>query len=169
MSRDTREGLIREVAEAIRAYGSAQDLLDEAAAERLGINRTDARVLDVLERSGQMAAGAIATESGLTTGAVTTLLDRLERAGYVRRIRDQQDRRRVLVEMTPKARKLALEVYGPIGEEGYRELERYSEEELRLLSDHHRRGTELLTRHAVRLKAETGAKHPRHNAPRSSE
>jgi DNA-binding MarR family transcriptional regulator len=77
MSRDMREGLIREVAEAIRAYGSAQDLLDEAAAERLGINRTDARVLDVLERSGQLAAGAIATESGLTTGAVTTLLDRL--------------------------------------------------------------------------------------------
>jgi DNA-binding MarR family transcriptional regulator len=169
MSRDSRGKLIGDVAEAIRAYGSAQDLLDEAAAERLGINRTDARVLDVLERSGRMAAGAIAEQSGLTTGAVTTLLDRLERAGYVRRIRDQQDRRRVLVEMTAKARKLALEVYGPIGAEGHRELERYSEQELQLLRDHHQRGTEFLTRHAARLKAETATKHRRRNARRSSD
>jgi len=155
--------------EAIRVYGSAQDLLDEAAAERLGINRTDARVLDVLERSGRMAAGGIAEQSGLTTGAVTALLDRLERAGYVRRIRDHQDRRRVLVEMTPRARKLALEVYGPIGAEGYRELERYSEQQLRLLSDHYRRGAEFLMRHANRLKAEAAAKNRRRDARRSSE
>ncbi len=158
MSRDERRELIREVAEAIRVYGSAQDLLDEAAAERLGINRTDARVLDVLERSGRMAAGGIAEQSGLTTGAVTGLLDRLERAGYVRRIRDQQDRRRVLVEMTPRARKLAMEVYGPIGADGYRELERYSDQQLRLLRDHHRKGAEFLMRHADRLKAVAAGK-----------
>jgi DNA-binding MarR family transcriptional regulator len=169
MSRDSREKLIGEVAEAIRAYGSAQDLLDESAAERLGINRTDARVLDVLERSGQLAAGAIAEQSGLTTGAVTGLLDRLERAGYVRRIRDQQDRRRVLVELTPTARKLTLEVYGPIGAEGLRELERYSDQQLRLLCDHHQRGAEFLTRHATRLKAEAATKPRRRTARRSSD
>jgi DNA-binding MarR family transcriptional regulator len=161
VSRDSRERLIREVADAIRAHGTAQDLLDEAAAARLGINRTDARVLDVLERSGEVTAGAIARQTGLTTGAITVLLDRLERASYVRRTRDKEDRRRVLVEITAKARKQALELYGPIGEEAHGQLEDYSDQELRLLSDHHLRGAELLTRHALRIKAETSAKRRR--------
>jgi DNA-binding transcriptional ArsR family regulator len=70
-------------------------------AEQLGLSATDHKCLDLAARSGQpMTAGRIAELSGLSTGAVTGVIDRLERAGYVRRVRDPHDRRKVLVEVT---------------------------------------------------------------------
>ena len=68
----------------------------------LGLNRTDTRCLDIIERLDGVSAGRLASEAGLSTGAVTTVLDRLERAGYARRVPDPGDRRRVLVELTPR-------------------------------------------------------------------
>ena len=59
-----------------------------------------------------MTAGELDRESELSTGAITTLLDRLERAGYVRRVRDDVDRRRILVELTDEARHRAWEIWG---------------------------------------------------------
>lgn len=128
------------VADEIRAFQIAVDAFDEAVAERLAINRSDLRCLDLLERHGAMTAGELARASGLTTGAVTRLLDRVERRGYARRVRDSVDRRRVLVELTPRARELASELYGSIAQAGRRGLERYSAEELTLLRDFFRRG-----------------------------
>jgi DNA-binding MarR family transcriptional regulator len=70
-------------------------------AEQLGLSATDHKCLDLAARGGQpMTAGRIAELSGLSTGAVTGVIDRLERAGYVRRVRDPHDRRKVLVEVT---------------------------------------------------------------------
>ena len=73
-------------------------------AEQLGLSGTDHKCLDLAARSGEpMTAGRIAELSGLSTGAVTGVIDRLERAGYVRRVRDPHDRRKVLVEVTLSA------------------------------------------------------------------
>jgi DNA-binding transcriptional ArsR family regulator len=73
-------------------------------AEQLGLSATDHKCLDLAARGGQpMTAGRIAELSGLSTGAVTGVIDRLERAGYVRRVRDPHDRRKVLVEVTLSA------------------------------------------------------------------
>src|SRR5690242_15465290 len=95
-SSDNRTGLLeQQFFEAVRANQSATDMFDEAVAQFLGINRTDGRCLDVIDRRGRVSAGQLANESGLTTGAVTVVIDRLERAGYVRRIRDELDRRKV--------------------------------------------------------------------------
>jgi DNA-binding MarR family transcriptional regulator len=82
-----------------------------------------------------MTAGELARASGLTTGALTRLLDRLERIGYAQRVRDSVDRRRVLVQLTPRARERANELYGPLAQAGQRGLERYSAEQLILLRD----------------------------------
>jgi DNA-binding MarR family transcriptional regulator len=57
--------------------------------QKLGINRTDLRCLNIVDNQGPMTAGRLAELSGLTTAAVTTVLDRLERAGYARRVRNQ--------------------------------------------------------------------------------
>src|SRR5512132_671107 len=103
----SREKLISQLIDAIRASQRATDLVDETAANYLGINRTDARALDVIEQYGPITAGRLAEELRLSTGAVTTLVDRLERAGYARRLRDPGDRRRVLVEAAPELRDLA--------------------------------------------------------------
>jgi DNA-binding MarR family transcriptional regulator len=128
----SREKLISQLIDAIRASQRATDLVDETAANYLGINRTDARALDVIEQYGPITAGRLAEELRLSTGAVTTLVDRLERAGYARRLRDPDDRRRVLVEAAPELRDLAAKVYGTPAEAA-QALDVYSDEELELL------------------------------------
>ena len=90
----TREGLTADLFEERRVLGVVNDIADQAVADYLGINRTDARCLDIIGRLGGVSAGRLARESGLSTGAVTTVLDRLERAGYARRTSDPGDRRR---------------------------------------------------------------------------
>ena len=89
----------------------ATDRFDHAVADALGVNRTDMRCMDMLEREGPLPAGRLAEAAGLTSGAMTTALDRLERAGFVRRVRDREDRRRVLVELTPEAGRVTTEFY----------------------------------------------------------
>jgi DNA-binding MarR family transcriptional regulator len=113
---------------------SAPCRYDELVAARLGINRTDLRCLDLLHETGTMSAGQLAVGSGLTTGATTRMLDRLERIGYIRRLPDRDDRRRVLVELTPQARGLASELYGSFEAAGA-SLRRYHPDQLALLRD----------------------------------
>jgi DNA-binding MarR family transcriptional regulator len=137
LSKHSREELIREFIAAIRASQVATDKLDEASASYLGINRTDARCLDILDQEGPMTAGRLAERARISPGATTTALDRLERKGFARRTRDTQDRRRVLVEVTPELHRLAERLYGT-PEEGAKELEPYSDEQLRFLTEFHR-------------------------------
>jgi DNA-binding MarR family transcriptional regulator len=101
--KSSKRTLIAKIIASLRAIDADMDRLDEAAAARLGVHRSDFRGLDILSRSSRMTAGQLAVEAGLTTGAVTALIDRLERAGYARRRRDAHDRRRVLVEPTARA------------------------------------------------------------------
>src|SRR5664279_2154720 len=89
--------LISTVGDASRRLQSAVDALDEAVAGNLGINRTDLRCLDELMRAEQAGPAWLADRLGLTSGSMTTLLDRLERAGYVTRSPDPGDRRKVVV------------------------------------------------------------------------
>lgn len=153
MSNEQRRSLIEEASLAVRMHQNAMEEVDEAAAEYLGINRTDARCLDIIDQHGHLTAGELARESGLTTGAVTALLDRLEERGYVRRVRDKSDRRLVIVEMTEKARRRAWEVFGPIAEEGFTELDRFTDEELTFIRDFMSVGREILIGHASRIRA----------------
>jgi DNA-binding MarR family transcriptional regulator len=77
--------IFEELVYEVRRSQAATDRYDEAVAEAIGINRTDMRCLDVIQREGPVPAGRLAEETGLTTGAITTVLDRLERAGFGRR------------------------------------------------------------------------------------
>lgn len=96
----------------VRENQSATDMFDEAFTQFLGVNRTDGRCLDIIDRHGRVTAGVLATESGLTTGAVTAVIDRLEQQGYVLRIRDPNDRRKVFVELTPACRTITEHIFG---------------------------------------------------------
>jgi DNA-binding MarR family transcriptional regulator len=130
-----RERLLTELGGTFRAYQRAVDVLDDLAAERMGVNRTDARVIDLLDERGRMTAGEIAEAAGLTSGAVTGVLDRLERAGYARRVRDEEDRRRVLVEPTAVAGELAREIYSGLADKGRETLEEYSDDQIEMFID----------------------------------
>jgi DNA-binding MarR family transcriptional regulator len=90
-----------DIIRACRALYAAIDRLDQAAADQLGIARSDLRCLNLLEH-GPKRPGDIARELGLTTGSITALLDRLERKGLVARLPDPGDRRGLLISPTPE-------------------------------------------------------------------
>jgi DNA-binding MarR family transcriptional regulator len=126
-------------------------LVQQAIAERLGLNTTDVSCLALLSEAAPLTAGQLAEATGLTTGSVTVLIDRLEKAGYVERTKDPFDRRRVIVRARaePIERDLAP-LYTSL-REGWEELlARYSTEELAVILD-------LLTRSAVLLQEQTAA------------
>jgi len=148
-----KESLIDEVAGEIRRRQAAADALEHAACDRLGINRTDARCVEIIDRHGGITAGQLAEESGLTTGSVTAMLDRMARDGYVRRVRDDRDRRRVTVELTERMKGLNAEIYEPVGLEGRRLLQRYSQEQLTMLRGFLREGAALLSEQGARVRA----------------
>ena len=102
MSRQNKTDQIEELIAAYRANSSQDGAFDALAAERLGISPTDLRCLDIVQGRGGVTAGELATASGLSTGAVTAVVDRLERAGLARRVRDESDRRKVNVEVTDR-------------------------------------------------------------------
>ena len=144
---------MRRLGEEIRAGQRATDAVDDLAAELLGINRTDSRCIDILEQHGRMTAGHLALLSGLSTGAVTAVIDRLERAGYAQRGPDPSDRRHVLVELTELARERIWELMGrPLREATVPVMERYSDQELELLLEFQRAGREIQERHAEWLR-----------------
>jgi DNA-binding MarR family transcriptional regulator len=137
------------------------DITDDLVCELMGINRTDTRCLDILEQLGRMTAGALAQESGLSTGAITAVIDRLEKAGYAQRVADPADRRRVLVELTDKARALASELMGePMAAWAGPLLERYSERDLQLMIDFMEQAANISTQHIEWLRAKLSGPGP---------
>ena len=101
-----------------------------------------------------MSAGDLAEASRLTTGAITAVIDRLERAGYARRVPDPSDRRRVLVEPTEKAYEAAMELMvAPMGELTKPMASRYTDEQLQQFIEFTREGREIQERHAEWLRA----------------
>ena len=134
--------------------GTQSVLLSQAVADQLGLSATDVEVLDLLGRAGPLAAGQLAEVTGLTSGAVTRLIDRLERAGYVQRTPHPQDRRSVLI--VPVAERLAHDV-APL----YRALEQalarlyagYTEDQLALIRDFIGRVNAVAREHIARLRS----------------
>ncbi len=150
---ESREDVLAAVADELRLSGVTHDIADQVVAEHLGLNRTDTRCLDIIERLDGVSAGRLAGESGLSTGAVTTVLDRLERAGYARRVHDPGDRRRVLVELTPEARRELEDLYAPLAAATMRQLEGYSTDEVCLVRDFLRDARRLNEVHADRVRS----------------
>jgi DNA-binding MarR family transcriptional regulator len=165
MSNELRSKLIAELRREIRAAQTAVAAVDDAVAERLGVNATDHRCLDLLDQRGPMTAGALAEALGLSRSAVTTVLDRLERRRYVRRGPNPDDRRQVVVALTPLLYRRARELYGD-GNEVVAMLGRYSVDDLALLRDFVRWDRELNEGRAHRL---AGRAPGRGRDPRSAE
>jgi DNA-binding MarR family transcriptional regulator len=136
-----------------RAYQTSNDNFDQAVADHLGMNRTDMRCVDLIDQAGGMTAGELARAAGLTTGAVTAVVDRLERAGVARRIPDPADRRRVRIETTPKLWELTGPLMGPFIQESQVILDDYSTEELERFADFLRRVIEVQSKHIDRIRS----------------
>jgi DNA-binding MarR family transcriptional regulator len=109
-------------------------LFSNAVAARLGVNSTDLECLGYLV-DGPVTAGRLAEATGLTSGAITGVIDRLERAGFARRERDTADRRRVLVHATALVMKRAAPLFAPMAAATEAAIEPYRDDQLELLLD----------------------------------
>lgn len=129
---------------------SARTLMFHAAiAEHVGLSATEHKALDLLSRAGSMTAGQLAELSGLTTGAVTGLVDRLEKSGFVKRERDPKDRRKVVI--NPQMDKMEQEIgplFGSMSQRMEQLMAGYSDQELAIIHD-------FLTQSIAVLKEET--------------
>ena len=126
-------------------------LFQQAIADRLGLNTTDLMCLSLLSDAEPLTAGQLAEATGLTTGSVTVMIDRLEKAGYAQREKDPTDRRRVIVRpLTERIERDIAPLYASIGEAWERAIEGYSTQELAVILD-------MLTRSVVVLQEQTAA------------
>lgn len=110
----TRQQLLKALDEAARRLGAQTVLVSDLVATRVGLNSTDLECLDLLYLAGATTAGRLAAHTGLTSGATTAAIDRLEQAGFVVRRRDAADRRVVLVEVVEAGARLIYPFYRPI-------------------------------------------------------
>jgi DNA-binding MarR family transcriptional regulator len=148
----SKDDLIQELVKQFRISGNQDNAFDNVAAELLGLNQTDLHCINIIENSGGIGAGDLAAQAGLTSGAVTGVIDRLERAGYARRVAGE-DRRRVKVEVTPQWYRRAGKIWGPLAADWGSQLgKRFTAEQLELATEFLRATNELSERHLDRIR-----------------
>ena len=122
---------------------------------RLGLGASDHKFIGILSGTGPITAGQLADLTGLTTGAVTGVIDRLEKAGFVRRDRDPGDRRRVIIRPLPEARATIAPHMESIARATLALYSRYSEQELTLVFQYLAEVTRMLHDETLKLREET--------------
>lgn len=132
-----RERLIRELTQAARESSRLSVLFRSAAAAQLSMTVTDSECLDFLLETGAATAGQIAAQTNLTTGAITSMIRRLQRAGYVTSERDPADRRKVIVKPVPEKLAATADVYTAYMQQAGPLLSGYTESELAFLTSHY--------------------------------
>ena len=156
--RGKRAALLESLLRELRDFSDQDVLFSQALAERLGINLTDFKCLSILERNGAVTAGKLAELTGLTSGAVTGLIDRLEKAGWARRVRDPHDRRHVIIEAVAERSADFEALFSTSGRAMAGLVEGYSEEQLGFLVDFFTRSAALLREETGKLRAEAGSR-----------
>lgn len=132
-----------------RELSTAVVMFHEAVSAYLGVSAGDQRALTLIDRDEPMSAGELAEKTGLTPGAVTGMIDRLERAGLARREHDPNDRRRVLVTATAGR----PDVFGGLAAAMDELAKRYDDEELRVIADYLTRTVDILREQTRKLTA----------------
>lgn len=148
-----RDELINGLVAEMPRYISAAVRFQVAVAHQLGMPVSDVHGLAALLETGPAGVRRLADLMGMTTSAVTRLVDRLERAGYVRREPDPADRRRILVHVVPDRVARVARYYEPLGVRWQRQIDQYSEAELRFLLGFLRQGREDAQAETVTLRA----------------
>src|SRR5262245_11478899 len=153
MNRANIDSVIR----SLRRVNLQGSFFGQTVAIRFGLSESDVEALELLIDTGAATAGRLSELMGLTTGAVTRVIDRLEQAGYVRRVPDPADRRRVIVEVVPEKVAAVEATMGRVGEASAPEIGHYSEAELAVIND-------FLTRMAAITRDEATALRDRSDA-----
>lgn len=149
-----RASLIKAITDRIGRTNELAAQMNQTAAGWIGVNTTDVQCLQLLQH-GPLTAGDLARATGLTTASMTTVIDRLERAGFVVRRRNASDRRRVVVELQlDRARSEIVPLFMPVIRRWRKVLADYDERDLELLADFLTRIDDALESEVIRLRAE---------------
>jgi DNA-binding MarR family transcriptional regulator len=151
VSRQSRAKLEAALIDEVRGWQTDQDMFDDVAATYAGLNRTDMRCVDILQREGAMTAGQLGARARLSSGAVTAVVDKLERLDFVRRIRDTVDRRRVMIEASPDLLERGDPIFGPLAKQGQALVDRYTDAEIETVIRFLRENRALLASHTDRV------------------
>ena len=149
-----RSGPLAELPLHWRVFANQTVLYTGAVADHLGVNLTDLSCAGILSAEGPMIAGRLAELTGLTTGAITGVIDRLEKAGYARREKDHSDRRRVIVQL--EADKVVTELvpaFAPMLQKALKRMSSYSDEQVALVMEVIIWATDVLRDETARLRA----------------
>jgi DNA-binding MarR family transcriptional regulator len=149
-----QEETIQAIIQKHRDMSTETIMFHQNVADALGLHITDHKCLDLIRQYGAMPAGRLAELTGLTTGAITGIIDRLEKAGYVRRANDPKDRRRTIVEPTQNKkweRKIEA-IFIPFHERMHKLLSSYSDSELAFLLDVLSKSIELTREESKKLR-----------------
>ncbi|WP_433560709.1 MarR family winged helix-turn-helix transcriptional regulator [Nocardia sp. CA-151230] len=154
MTSERRRVLYEELSNQSRRYMAAYTLFNQAVADRLGLHPTDLQGLSLLtDEPAPITVKQIADMTGLTTGSATRLVDRLERGGYVTRVPDTHDRRRVLVTPVPERVARVTAVWDDLGEGWQSMLDEHTDTELEVIIEHLRKAQQLSHIQIERLRA----------------
>jgi DNA-binding MarR family transcriptional regulator len=129
-------------------------MFHSAVAEKMGLSITEHKALDMLSRQGPLTAGQLAEVTGLTTGAITGMVDRLGKAGFVRRVADVSDRRKIRVEAVVEKYEAMAGVFASLGQAMDKLLEGYSNKELETIHDFMSKLPPLMDEVTRKLKAD---------------
>jgi len=142
-----------------RDFVAAVVVFHDLVGRCLGLSATDRKCLDLLSR-GPVTAGELARFTGLTTGAVTGIIDRLAKAGYAERVSDPKDRRRVLVARKPSSRldKVLPAVFGPLGKDMAAVASKYTQRDLQVIANFLAQTREVLLANTARVEKTFGKK-----------
>lgn len=140
----SRADLVAEIEDGVRDNGGRGQLLHQAIAERFGLNPTDMKCVDLARSEPRLTAGRLAEITGMSTSATTAVLDRMERAGFIERMRDPDDRRRVIVVSTGRREQEVGAAFEPLREVMRSVLEAYDDDELALIAGFTTRLNEML-------------------------
>ena len=153
IKKNERERLLKRVGRELgRELTTCNVFLHTLIAAKVGLNVTDTRCLEFLgSSSSPMTAGALKEATGLTTGAITGILDRLEEAGFVKRLRDSEDRRRIFVQLVPEGGAKLMNLYEGLGLRMGQLAARYTVKELQLIEGFLAANLDILKQEIARL------------------
>jgi DNA-binding MarR family transcriptional regulator len=143
---------VEKVVRALRRVNFQGSIFGQSVAIRLGLSESDIDALELLIDTGAATAGKLSEVMGLTSGAVTRVIDRLEQAGYVRRTSDPADRRRVVVEVVPERVATVQSLLESLERASAEEVDRYTADQLALIGDFLSRMADLTQTEAARLR-----------------
>jgi len=143
--------LLAAVLREVRRMTAQSVLIGQAVSERFGLSSSDLECLDLALLSGGATAGEFAKATGLTTGAITGVIDRLERAGYVRRENDPTDRRKVIVRARPTMTRRIAPLYDSLQREMTALWSEYSDQQLAVILDFLTRSCDLAVQEIAKL------------------